>query len=151
MTDVISLTNCEAVVPLGDELLFRQIPNHLWDGRVGRPRGHAFGPADADKKMPSFSRESVVSAQESRDWHTRNVNETIGVWACSSDEVGDTNLRAVDDSDCPVPDTGRGRAPGHAYLDYRGVREKPDERDIRTTLWKRAVERGEIATERTPD
>lgn len=127
------------------ELLFRQIPGHLWDRNTRRPSLHAFGPQSADKGMPSYSRETVTTAQDSRDWHNANAkSESKSVWACSVDEVHSAGTRTIDDSAAPV-EPGSQRSPGHAYVDFRHL-DKGAERQIRASLFHFAIKRDEIPT-----
>lgn len=135
----------EVQIPAGAELLFRQVTEHQWDAQRDQPSSKAFAPASIDGGRPSFSRESVVTAQESRDWHQQHArSRSRGVWACSTAETEDVGLRAVDDSKTPLA-AGESRAPGHAYVDYRHV-SKPDERLVRSLLLARALARGKITT-----
>lgn len=121
------------------ELLWRQVTPHIWNGEKGAPADHAFGPSTSDEGKPSYSRETVVSAEEAFNWHNRNANTSSqSVWACSVDEVAATGLRAIDDNSIAP---SRTRAPGHAYVDFRGL-AKREERKKRVRLLLAAVERG---------
>lgn len=135
----------EAVVPAGDELLFRQITEHKWDSMVEVPSSTAFAPTSADHGKPSFSRSSLVTAQESRDWHRENARSpSLGVWACSTAEVAQGGTRSVDDSGVPLA-PGEVRAPGHAYVDYRHL-SKGQQRVLRALLLAYALDRQEVPT-----
>lgn len=127
------------------ELLFRQICAHIWDAQHGKPDLHSFGPQKADERKPSFSRESIVTAQQSRDWHNANAkSNSRGVWACSVAEVQAAGTRAVDNSDTPLIE-GEVRAPGHAFVDYRHA-TKGELKTIKARLLMAALERKEIPT-----
>lgn len=141
------LDPCEKHLTGTDELLYRQITIHQWNETARIPAAHAFGPKDADKGRPSFAHAGTegVDEQSSRDWHQKNARTpSLGVWATSVSEVDSVNLRAVYDGDCPL-EPGDKRAPGHTYVDYRGVARK-DLKDARAELLLLALERGELPT-----
>lgn len=128
----------EQLMPAGDELLYRQITRHMVaeDGRVGT---HAFGPQTSDLGKPSFSRSTVVNAQESRDWHTENARaRSVGVRAVSVEAVIKTRTWAIDDSGISVP-AGTKRAPGHCFVDYRGF-EPREVKAVRAHLYMASTE-----------
>ena len=107
-------------------------------------------PTTADKGTPSYSRSKVVTAQEARDWHTRNARtRSLGVWAVTVGEVVKSKRYVVDDSKTPLPDNEK-RAPGHCFVDYRGL-TKQQERELRTNLYFRAIDRGEVPTAATTE
>lgn len=140
----IDLDEGEAFLENASELIFRQITRHSLskDGRVGT---HAFGHADSDRGKPSYSRCSVVSAQEARDWHNANARSpSLAVWALAIEEVYAERLWAIDDSAVPV-EAGRVRAPGHCYVDYRHL-SRGEVKSIRARLYFAAERRGEIPT-----
>jgi hypothetical protein len=87
-----------------------------------------------------------VTAQESRDWHQNYARSaSIGVWAVSVAEVAEADLRAVDDSDVPLPDGAPERAPGHCYVDFRGL-SREAKVNARAVLLRRALARQEVET-----
>lgn len=138
---------CESVLDSPDELLFRQITKHKWNEVARVPSSSAFGPADADKGKPSFSRSGVngVTEQSSRDWHQNHARTpSLGVWATTVAEVQGAELRTVEDADCPVAPEQE-RAPGHCYVDYRDL-TRAKVRDARAELLLRALARGELPT-----
>jgi hypothetical protein len=139
------LEDGEKVLSNDDELLWRQMGRHIWDLQHGKPNLDSFGPQGSDKRRPSFSRESLVSAQEARDWHSENVSRSHGVWACSVQEVDEAGARCVDDSGTPLEE-GRKRAPGHSYIEYRHLVERPKRRELMARLLKAALARREIVT-----
>lgn len=144
----VELLDGEQLMSNTDEIAYRQTTKHMFDG--GKLATTAFGPTPADKGMPSYSRSTVVTAQEARDWHTRNAkNLSLGVWAVTVGEVVESERYVVDDSKAPVPDDEK-RAPGHCFVDYRGL-TKQQERELRTELYFRAIDRGEVPTEATPE
>lgn len=151
MTDApdIELAQGHSLVDDRDELALRQIVE--WMVPDGAILTHVFGPSPSDKGMPSYSRASVVDAQDARDWHNRNsVSRSIGVWAVSVDEVLEAGRHVIDDS-AAVPPGGTPHAPGHCFVDYRGLL-KLEIKSIRYVLWQRAMDRGEIPTQDTlPD
>ena len=131
------LLECEIELDEEEELLFRQIAAHMWDAQGGKPLAHAFGPSDADKGKPSFSRGSLTTADDSRAWHNANAKSTsLAVWAVTVDDVLAEGRRTVDDSACST-----GAAPAHCYVDYRDM-QKFDERLIRGLLLARALQHG---------
>ena len=136
----------EVELALSEQLLWRQMTRWIWDEDKRQPKAHAFGPVDADEHKPSFARSTPeVTAQASRDWHQRNANSaSYAVWPISAADLEDTDLRAVDDSGAPVPQ-GEKRAPGHVYLDYRGM-DKPAARRNRAILLRAALRREEEPT-----
>lgn len=143
MTEFKPLVEGEFLVPVSDELLFRQITDVHWDEVNKIPGSPAFGPASIDKGKASFARASVVSAQESRDWHSEHASKpSRGVWACSSEEVESAGTRSVDDGKIA---TAHPKSPGHCYVDYRHM-SKPEERLVRAELLALAIGRGEVRT-----
>ncbi|MBJ7287988.1 hypothetical protein [Williamsia sp.] len=129
-----------------DELLWRQICDHSWDAQYGLPNLDSFGPQKVDQRRPSFSRSSVVTAQESRDWQSEWAkSKSRGVWACSIQEVADAGTRAIDDSETAL-EPGKQRAPGHAYVDYRHM-GKAGLKAVKARLLKAALARKEIPTD----
>lgn len=145
MADWFDLSDGEAEILLSEELLWRQMTRTIWDEEKRQPGLSAFGPSNADHKTPSFSREMMVTAQESRNWHQQNANSpSLAVWAITTLDLDDVDLRAVDDSGAPIDDD-HPRAPGHAYLDYRHT-TKREERNIRAVLLRKALGRSEEST-----
>lgn len=145
----VSLEAGESLIDDREELLYRQILE--WMVPDGAILTHVFGPSTADQGKPSYSRSSVVSAQDARDWHNEPGNgssKSTGVWAVSVDEVFEAETFAIDDSAAPLKD-GRTRAPGHCYIDYRQM-TKADIKSVRFLLYQRAMARGEITTTVTP-
>lgn len=141
------LASCEFQLAPSDELLYRQITRHKWNEVQKVPASAAFGPVSADEGRPSFARSSAegVTEQSSRDWHQQNARTpSLGVWAVTSAEVDEAELRSVDDSACAPPAQGA-RAPGHCYVDYRGLTPK-QVRDARAELLLRALAREELPT-----
>jgi hypothetical protein len=135
------LDDREVLLEDGDEVLYRQLTEPLYDPTLKQPSSHAFGPKDADQGKPSFVRSSTVSAQESRDWHTANAAKpSLAVWGCTVGTVNGEALRAVDDSAMPGD-----KAPGHAYVDYRGL-SKPEVKLVRSVLLAEALALGEFPT-----
>lgn len=145
--DFPDLAPCEVQLAPSDELLYRQITKHKWNEVQKVPASAAFGPVSADDGRPSFARSSAegVTEQSSRDWHQQHARTpSLGVWAVTSAEVNEAELRSVDDSACPLPAQGV-RAPGHCYVDYRGLTPK-QVRDARAELLLRALSRKELPT-----
>lgn len=148
MTDPdIALRDGESLITDVAEILYRQITEHMKDG--DRVASTAFGPMPIDRDMPSFSRGSVVSAQQARDWHTQiAASPSLGVWAVTAGEVMEARRWSIDDSGIPLAED-ENRAPGHCYVDYRNL-SRPQRKELRVQLWMRAMERGEIPTDDTP-
>lgn len=139
----VTLGEGEALTTEREELIYRQIVE--WMVSTGEIGTHVFGPATSDHGMPSYSRSSVVTAQQSRDWHHQNVeSRSTGVWALSVDEVLELELLVIDDSKAPLA-AGEKRAPGHCFVDYRGM-AKADVKAVRYKLYLKAIARGEIPT-----
>jgi hypothetical protein len=145
--DDVDLLDCERLVSDSAELIYRQIAPHMLidDGKVAST---AFGPNRSDNNMPSYSRSALVSAQEARDWNTRNAaSPSLGVWAVAVGEVSSADSRVVDDNDCPLEE-GEKRAPGHCYVDFRGL-SRSKRKELRARLHMYAMSRGEIPTKET--
>lgn len=129
----------EEIEAPSQELLWRQVTPHIWKGEKGVPADHAFGPSTADEGKPSYSRQKLVSAEEAFNWHNKNANTpSQSVWACSINDISAADLRAIDDNS-RVP--SRTRAPGHAYVDFRGL-NKSQERKKRVHLLLAALDHG---------
>lgn len=132
------------------ELLWRQLTRSLWDEDRRVPGMLACGPQAADNRKPSFSRSSKVSAQESRDWHQQNASSrSFAVWAVTVGDVQAAKLRAVDDADAPEVPGEPVRAPGHAYVDYRGL-TKPEMKDAKANLLRAMLAHEEQPTMEIP-
>jgi hypothetical protein len=145
----LELLEGEQLMSTAEELVFRQIAPHMLsdDGKIATT---AFGPNTSDDNKPSYSRSSLVSAQEARDWHTQNASSlSLGVWGVTVGEVIASERHVVDDSACPVPE-GKKRAPGHCFVDFRGL-SRPARKELRARLHMHAMERGEIPTESTTE
>lgn len=147
MTPVdLELREGESLMSDADELIYRQITAHMMDG--DQIATTAFGPMPADSDMPSYSRASLVNAQDARDWHTRNApSPSRGVWALAVAEVIEVERYVIDDSAVAL-DANQKRAPGHCFVDYRGL-TRAEKKTLRSQLWFRAVERGEVPTKPT--
>ncbi len=135
------LEQFEVLLTDQSEVLYRQLTEPLYDPAQKRPSSHAFGPKDADHGKPSFVRSSLVSAQDSRDWHTANAAKpSLAVWGCTVGTVNGEGIRAVDDAA-----TGD-KAPGHAYVDYRRL-SKPETKLVRAVLLAESLKLGEFPTQ----
>ena len=142
----VELRDGEQLMNNADELVFRQATKHMFDD--GNLATSAFGPTTADKGMPSRSRSRVVTAQEARDWHTRNAKSpSLGVWAITVGEVVESERYVVDVSKTHLMD-GEKQAPGHCFVVFRRL-TKQQERELRTKLYFRAIDRGEVPTAET--
>ncbi len=125
--------------------MWRQMTRSIWDEANAQPGLLSCGPQGADHRKPSFSRQSRVTAQESRDWHQKNAAwASRSVWSISVSEIVEATLRAVDDADATL-DPGQKRALGHAYADYRGL-TKGEMKDARGNLLRSMIARGEQQT-----
>ena len=123
-----------------DELLWRQVVPSTWNEDEGQPHSHAFGPKTSDEGKPSYSRSSKVDAKKAFEWHNANArSQSQGVWACSSEEVISSKLRAIDDSEVEI-DT-EVVAPGHCYVDFREL-TRGEIKTRRNQLWLYAMDRG---------
>lgn len=145
----VELLEGEQLMDIADELTYRQIAPHMLvnDGQIATT---AFGPNTSDKDKPSYSRASRVSAQEARDWHTQNARSaSLGVYAVSVGEVIASGRYTIDDSECAPPE-GAPRAPGHCFVDFRGL-GRAQKKTLRALLYMHAMNRGEIPTEATPE
>jgi hypothetical protein len=143
----VELLDGEQLMSDEDELAYRQIAPHMLVDN-GQIASTAFGPNSSDQNMPSYSRSSVVTAQEARDWFDQNAkSESHGVWGVTVGEVVAANRYIVDDSACAVP-AGQVRAPGHCFVDFRGL-TRQERKELRAHLFMHAIERGEIPTNST--
>jgi hypothetical protein len=139
----LELAEGESLMADADELIYRQITEHLRHGE--NIATHAFTGPSSEGGMPSYARSSVVNAQDSRDWHTAHAKSpSLGVWAVTTGEVVVATSRVIDDAEAPLAD-GEQRAPGHCYVDARG-RDKLALKELRAALWEAATSRGEIPT-----
>ncbi|GAA4053691.1 hypothetical protein [Agromyces indicus] len=147
MNDVdVELLDGECLMTDADELIFRQITDRMIDG--DKINTEAFGPQTIDNGMPSFSRSSIVSAQEARDWHTLNARRpSVAVYAVTVGEVIDGGRHTVDDAGAPA-EPGSVRAPGHCFVDYRGL-NRQRRKELRAHLYMCAMRRREIPTRAT--
>lgn len=134
----------ETLIDDEGELCYRQITPALYiDG--GKVATHAFGPSTADQGKPSYSRSSLVSPQEARDWHSQNASKpSEAVYAVSVQEVVISGTFAIDDSATPLPQ-GQVRAPGHCFVDFREL-SKARIRELRAIIYRYAMARGELPT-----
>lgn len=142
---VVELSEGEQLLINAEELAYRQVTPKMYedDGRIA---SHVFGPSTSDNGKPLYSRASVLIAQGARDWHTANAKTpSAGVWAVSVGEVSEAQRYVVDDSNAPLP-TGGLRAPGHCFVDFRGL-NRNHKKDLRGKLLMHALNRGEIPTE----
>jgi hypothetical protein len=147
MTDIdLELDDGETLVADTDELIYRQITKHYVDPH-GVIATHAYT-GESGSGDPSYARSSLVSAQDSRDWHTRNTNSpSLSVRAVTVGEVVAAKRWVIDDSDAPLlPDEKR--APGHCFIDVDGL-DRLTLKSLRAVLWKAANDRGEIPTHET--
>lgn len=142
MTDVdIELAEGEVLVVDPLELIYRQITE--WMVTAGGVQTYAFGASDADQGKPSYARSSVVTAEESRDWHNQHArSKSIAVFALTVDEVCEEELLVIDDTSCRLPH-GLVRSPGHCYIDMRRL-TKVELKSVRFRLHERAMERGAV-------
>lgn len=146
MKSELELHEGESLMSDAGELIYRQITEHLMDG--SQVASTAFGPMPADKDMPSYSRSTLVKAQEARDWHTRIAKSpSVGVWALTVGEVIHAGRYVIDDSAAPLKPEEQ-RAPGHCFVDYRGL-SRLERKTLRSRLWFCAIDRGEIPTTST--
>ena len=148
MTGVdVELLDREQLMSNAEEPVYRQMTHHMFDG--DKVKTDAFGPSSADRDMPSYSRSTEVTPQESRDWHTQNARSpSLGVWGVTVGEAIESGRHVVDDSQCALIE-GEGRAPGHCFVDFRGL-SKPYKRELRARLYFYATDRGELPTVETP-
>lgn len=142
----LELREGERLMGDGDELIYRQITAHMMDGK--QIATTAFGPMPSDNGMPSYARSRLIQAQGARDWHTRNASSpSLGVWALVVSEVVEAGRYVIDDSATRLQ-AGEKRAPGHCFVDYRGL-SRVEKKTLRGRLWFSAIERGEILTSAT--
>lgn len=141
----------ESLVSEPTELIYRQITQHLLtpDGAIAT---HAYTDPSSGGGRPSYSLSSKVSAQDSRDWHTRNSRRngrapSLGVRALSVAEVASAKRWVVDDGDAPL-EQDEVRAPGHCYVNVEKL-DRTTLKSVRAILWRAADKRGEIPTDET--
>lgn len=144
LTTGVTLAAGESLMTDADELIYRQLTEHLVtdDGRIAT---HAFTGPTSEGGMPSYARSTLVTAQDSRDWHTQNSRSpSTGVWAVTVGEVLAIRRAVIDDSAVPLSADEK-RAPGHCYIDVRGL-AKGELKAVRAALWLAATTRAEIPT-----
>lgn len=135
----------ERLMTEAEELAYRQLAPHMYDDD-GKIASTAFGPTTSDRGKPSYSRSTVVSPQEARDWHNENANSpSLGVWGVTVGEVIASGRYVVDDSRCKLTE-GALRAPGHCFVDFREL-SRQQRKELRARLHMHALKRGEISTE----
>jgi hypothetical protein len=149
MTGVdVELLEGEQLMSNAGELVYRQMTQHMFDG--DKLKTEAFGPSSADRDMPSYARSTETTPQESRDWHTQNAkSRSLGVWGVTVGEAIESGRHVVDDSQRP-PYEDKRRAPGHCFVDFRGL-SRPHKRELRARLYFYATDRGELPTKQTPE
>jgi hypothetical protein len=141
-TDV-ELADGETLVDEATELVYRQVTAFLIDN--GKVATHAFTGPRSEGGMPSYARSSLVTAQDSRDWHTSHANSpSVGVWALQVSEVVLAGSHVTDDSR-RQPRDGEMQAPGHCYVNARGL-DRLALKELRAKLWQAAMNRGEVPT-----
>lgn len=132
----------EFIIESSPELIFRQITKHLIKGnQIGSP---AFV-SSPDNGTPSYSRSSIVTAQQSRDWHTANAKSpSLAVCALAVEDVASLDINVIDDSSRPLA-TEEIRAPGHCFVDCRNL-SKMEMTNLRGNLLRFAHKHGFIPT-----
>jgi hypothetical protein len=154
VTDIdLELGEGESLVADPTELIYRQITKNLLDPS-GAIATHAYTGESSSDGRPSYTRSSKVTAQESRDWHTRNSRKngrapSLAVRALTVAEVVTAKRWVADDSGAPVEPDGV-RPPGHCYVNAVGL-DRVTLKSLRAALWKAANERGEVETHETLD
>jgi hypothetical protein len=139
----VELLEGEQLMSKSDELIYRQVTRHMFDG--DKLKTDAFGPSTADRDMPSYARSSKVTPQAARDWHTKIASSpSLGVWGVTVGEAIESGRHVVDDSSRQVGENEK-RAPGHCFIDFRGL-SKPQKRELRARLYFFATDRGELLT-----
>jgi hypothetical protein len=139
----LELAEGETLVDDETELIYRQITKHMMDGR-GQVATHAFT-GQSGEGDPSYARSSAVTAQASRDWHTRySRNPSLGVWGLTVAEVIEVERFVIDDTGVPLEPDER-RAPGHCFIDLDGL-DRVALKSLRAALWQAAMDREEIPT-----
>lgn len=139
----LELVEGESQIVDQDLLIYRQITEHLMHG--SSVATHAFTGAKVDAGKPSYARSDVVTAQESRDWHTAIAKSpSLGVWALTAGEVIVARSRVIDDSATALAE-GENRSPGHCYVDARNL-DRLALKELRAELWAAAMKRKEIPT-----
>lgn len=89
----------------------------------------------------------MVSAQESRDWHSEYAKSpSEDVRAVSVDAVIRARTRAIDDSGA-LRAPRELRAPGHCFVDYRGLEPREVEA-VRASLYMASTD---VETEHNAD
>ncbi|TWX34995.1 hypothetical protein ES689_14225 [Frigoribacterium sp. ACAM 257] len=146
MTDIaVELREGEQLMSDAEEIAYRQITPRMFIDN-GQIASTAFGPNSSDNNMPSYSRSTLVSPQEARDWHNEYATSASqGVWGVTVGEVIASHSYVVDDSASPQ-EQGEIRAPGHCFVDFRGL-TRAQRKELRAQLLLHALERGEIPTE----
>ncbi len=137
-TDDSSLRPGEFEIADQEERLWRQVhPIWIHEGRV---TSQLFSPTPKDSGEVSVTRASLVSPEDSYQYHTETLNlQSIGVYCVDIAEVREVNLRAVDDSQV---EDGEERPPAHAFLDFKAVASPKQRRKRASLLRDKAEKRG---------
>lgn len=140
----VNLAQNEELVAEPTEIAYRQVAPHMLIDEE-KVASTAFGPLPADQGMPSFSRSSVVTAQESRDWFSVNSGKiSHAVYGVTVEEVIAAGTVVVDDSACELA-ADEIRSPGHCFVNYREL-SRPERKTVRAKLYMSAMDRKEIPT-----
>ena len=130
----------ESILAVSDDLIYRQITKHLL-----APNGAIATHAFVDSDEPSYTQSTIVTAQESRDWHTKHSKSpSLQVRAVTVREVVQSECLVIDDTKAPL-EADEIRAPGHCYVDARKL-DRVTLKSLRAILWNLANGRGEIPT-----
>lgn len=115
-----------------DEHYLRQCsPMHFSEGQVSQL---LFRQSSQDGGKLSGSRSSKCTPEEAYEFRVNTLGKpSAGTWGIMVGDIVGASSRVVDDSASasapppPIP-------PGHAYLDFRHVKAKAEERRLRSTL-----------------
>lgn len=143
MTESVNqLQEGEFIIEPSPEHIYRQITKHLLHGDAISSQAFL---SSVDKGAPSYSRSSIVSAQESRNWHTVfATSPSLAVCTVTVEEVSSLSLNSIDDSGKALEEDSN-RAPGHCYLDCRSI-GKREMINIRSNLLRFAIVHGIVPT-----
>jgi hypothetical protein len=120
----------EVVLPVNDDLMYRNVHPGFYDQGAGLVSSQAFTPNGDDQGCMSVTQGTLVSAFDAfLDYTVERGRQSVGVWAFTTSEVDTTGSRSVDDRSRHDLDPAT-LPPGHAYVDFRdlGGRSKQETR-----------------------
>lgn len=124
-----------------NDLVFRQVHPHHWDGK--NSNSVAFSPTPKDDDQLSVDDSAQVTAEKSWGFFTKNLGfRSIGTWAVSAGEIqtaGDLELLRDPLID---PDDSTKNNPAHCLIDFSRLTSKGQRKKRAQELAIKASERG---------